>query len=39
MQLSKKDFIQKLYDIEENENISTGRMVKKLLEMKLYLLM
>lgn len=31
MQLSKKDFIQKLYDIEENENISTGRMVQKII--------
>lgn len=31
MQLSKKDFIQKLYDIEENENISTGRMVQKVI--------
>ena len=29
MQITKKDIIQKLYDIEENNNVKVGRLVQK----------
>lgn len=31
MQITKKEFIEKLYEIEEKENIKTGRLVQKVI--------